>query len=423
LSQEARLAGRRRLPQGAVARSRELGAHLVVALPPGEAVIGGILLGERDDAQLYTAQDERLIEILARQAAVALENAAVWEEIETLRQRLEKENLHLREQVSVEMQVGDIVGSSPEVVELVNQIRQVAATDASVLLSGETGTGKELALRALHGLSPRADRPLAQVACAALPESLLESELFGHEKGAFSGADAVRVGRIEAADGGTFFFDDVDTLPLGVQAKLLRALQEREVQRLGSNQVRKVDVRIVASTNRDLLAEVREGRFREDLYYRLAVVPIRIPPLRERRSDIPLLAEHFVALESVRLGRQVRGISSKMMEALESYSWPGNIRELRNVIERALVLSTTDVLCLPGPLEAAPSSPAAETVAGEELGSASLAELLRRYKLRLVKSALSRSGGNQRRAAEILGMHRPSLTRMIRDLGLRDESP
>ncbi|MCH2172988.1 sigma 54-interacting transcriptional regulator [Myxococcota bacterium] len=424
VSQEARLTGRRRLPQGAIARSRDLGAHLVVALTPSESVIGGILLGERDDGQLYTAQDEHLIEMIARQAAVALENAAFWEEIETLRQRLEKENLYLREQAAVEMQVGDIVGRSAGVIELVNQIRQVAATDASVLLIGETGTGKELAVRALHGLSPRSEGPLAQVACAALPENLLESELFGHEKGAFSGADSLRVGRIEAADGGTFFFDDVDTLPLGVQAKLLRALQEGEVQRLGSNDVRQVDVRIVASTNRDLLTEVREGRFREDLYYRLAVVPIRLPPLRERREDIPLLAEHFVSVESVRLGCHVRGISVEMMEALENYSWPGNIRELRNVIERALVLATDDVLRLPGPLETAASVPSGESVSAardEELGTASLAELMRRYKTHLVKAALSRSGGNQRRAAEILGMHRPSLTRMIRDLGLRGE--
>ena len=424
VSQEARLSRRRGTPQGALARSKELGLHLVVALPPGERTIGGIFLGEREDRQLFTRQDVALIEVLSRQAATVLENVVFWEEIEALRQRLEKENLQLREQVGVAMQVGDIVGTSAGVNELVQQLQQVAPTDASVLLMGETGTGKELALRALHGLSARASKPLVQVACAALPESLLESELFGHEKGAFSGAEQSRVGRIEAADGGTFFFDDVDTLPLGVQAKLLRALQEGEVQRLGSNQTKRVDVRIVASTNRDLLAEVRAGRFREDLYYRLAVVPLRIPPLRERREDIAALAEHFVALESVRLGRQVRGISVEMMEALEHYSWPGNIRELRNVIERSLVLATDDVLRLPAPLGEPLSPEEGRDGSGQEadeLGSASLAELLRRYKTRLVKLALQRSGGNQRRAAQILGMHRPSLTRMIGDLGLRDE--
>ena len=194
-----------------------------------------------------------------------------------------------------------------------------------------------------------------KIACAALPEPLLESELFGHERGAFTGAVGRKAGRFEVADGGTIFFDDVDTLPLGVQAKLLRALQEGEVQRLGSNEVRRVDVRVVAATNRDLLADVRAGRFREDLYYRLNVVPLRIPPLRERREDIPLLVEHFVRQDGQRLGRStVRAVSAEALEALRAYAWPGNVRELRNVIQRALVLSRDDVLRLPGPLEAVP---------------------------------------------------------------------
>ena len=190
-----------------------------------------------------------------------------------------------------------------------------------------------------------------KIACAALPEPLLESELFGHERGAFTGAVGRKAGRFEVADGGTIFFDDVDTLPLGVQAKLLRALQEGEVQRLGSNEVRRVDVRVVAATNRDLLAEVRAGRFREDLYYRLNVVPLRIPPLRERVEDIPLLVEHFIRQDGPRLGPSVRAVSAEALEALRAYSWPGNVRELRNVIQRALVLSHDEVLRLPGPLE------------------------------------------------------------------------
>lgn len=420
-----RVGERQHLPQGASARCRELQLSLAIPLPPGDAVVGGILLGEREDGRPYVAREEGLIAILAQQVSTSLENAAAWGEVELLRERLEKENQYLREKVNVEMHAGDIVGSSDAVREMVGQIHQVAETDSSVLLVGETGTGKELAVRAIHGLSARANFPLAQVACAALPETLLESELFGFEKGAFSGAETRRDGRIEAAEGGTFFLDDVDTLPLGVQAKLLRAIQEGEVQRLGSNEVRRVNVRIVASTNRDLLAEVRAGRFREDLYYRLAVVPIRLPPLRERREDIPVLAQHFVEMESVRLGRQVLGISAGMMEALEAYDWPGNIRELRNVIERALVLCRQDVLRLPGPIEAGgrPSSSVsdADSEKGAELGEASLTELVRRYKKELVMMALARSGGNQRRAAELLGMHRPSLTRMIRDLGLRDD--
>src|SRR5262249_37896151 len=229
----------------------------------------------------------------------------------------------------------------------------------SVLVQGETGTGKELVVRAIHSLSRRRDRALVQVACAALPEPLLESELFGHEKGAFTGADERKLGRLEIADGGTLFLDDGDTLPLAVQAKLLRALQEGELQRLGTARVARVDLRVLAATNRDLAAEVRAGRFREDLYYRLCVVPIRIPPLRERRGDVPLLVEHFVRVGCAKLGREVRGIAAETMAELEAYAWPGNVRELRNVIERALVMLAGDVLRLPAPLVPGGSPPVA----------------------------------------------------------------
>src|SRR5262249_48258985 len=220
----------------------------------------------------------------------------------------------------------------------------------SVLGQGETGTGKELVVRAIHALSRRSNRALVQVACAALPEPLLESELFGHEKGAFIGADDRKLGRLEIAHGGTLFLDDVDTLPLAVQAKLLRALQDGELQRLGAARVTRVDLRVIAATNRDLVTEVRAGRFREDLYYRLCVVPIRVPPLRERRGDVLLLVEHFVRVGAAKLGREVRGVASETMAELEAYAWPGNVRELRNVIERALVMLTGDVLRLPAPL-------------------------------------------------------------------------
>jgi two-component system response regulator HydG len=255
--------------------------------------------------------------------------------------------------------------------------------------------------------------------CGAVPENLIESELFGHEKGSFTGATQAKAGRFEVADGGTLFFDDVDTLPLGVQAKLLRAIQEGEVQRVGSNAVRTVDVRIVAATNKDLLAEVRAGRFREDLYYRLHVVPIRLPALRERPDDIPLLVQHFIEREGPRLGRRVTAVAAETMAELTRYAWPGNIRELRNVIERALVMSSGEVLRLPGPLrahEAVSSSGAAS----DELGRTPFPELVRRKKIEWIREALERSGGNQRRAAELLGLHRPSLTRMIRELGIRD---
>jgi two-component system response regulator HydG len=284
-----------------------------------------------------------------------------------------------------------------------------------------------MAVRILHAASARAERALVKLACAALPENLLESELFGHERGAFTGADRAREGRFEVADGGILFFDDVDTLSLAVQAKLLRALQEGEVQRLGSNTVRKVDVRIVATTNRDLEEEVRAGRFREDLYYRLAVVPIRLPPLREREGDIPILVEHLVRTEAQRLGREVREVASEALAEMAAYDWPGNVRELRNVVERAIVLETGPILHLPGPLggagpkDAAPSRISPDALARGAVGAAPLKELLREYKRALIETALRNEDGNLSRAAEVLGLHRPSLSRMVRDLGLRDD--
>jgi two-component system response regulator HydG len=298
------------------------------------------------------------------------------------------------------------------------EIARVAPTDAFVWVEGETGTGKELVVRSLHAQSPRRERLLVPVACAAVPEALLESELFGHERGAFTGATARKLGRFEVADGGTLFLDDVDTLPLAIQAKLLRAVQEGELQRLGSAVVRRVDVRVVAATNRDLRAEVRAGRFREDLYYRLAVVPLRVPALRERREDIARLVEHFVRQQGPRIGRRVRSVAAEALAELVAYDWPGNVRELRSVVERALVMDTGEVLRLPAPLVAGDgrAATAADAAGAAELGTATLAELVSRYKRGLAESALVQAGGNQRRAAELLGLHRPSFTRMLNAL-------
>jgi len=283
-----------------------------------------------------------------------------------------------------------------------------------------------LAVRLLHARSDRAERVLVKLPCAALPEQLLESELFGHEKGAFTGADKTREGRLEVADGGTIFFDDVDTLSLAVQAKILRAIQEGEIQRLGSNQLRKVDVRVVAATNRDLQSEVRAGRFREDLYYRLAVVPVRLPPLRERLDDLPLLVEHIAVEQGKRLGREIQEIQADSLARMKEYDWPGNIRELRNVVERAIVMEDGPILRVHGPIGGGPGEPLGGGESSRdlaaELGQKSLQDLLRDYKKSLIEAALKKSNGNQRRAAELLGLHRPSLTRMIKDLGLRDDS-
>ncbi len=412
---------RRGASRAAVQRLAELGGRLAVALPPREGQLGSLVLGPRRDGRLYTSDDVALVEILAGQAATALENTRAWENVRALQQRVSAENVYLREEMALEQDLTEIVGHSQAIRAVIAQVRQVAPTDVAVLVEGETGTGKELVVRALHALSPRAERVLVKVACAAVPETLLESELFGHERGAFTGATERKIGRFEVAERGTIFFDDVDTLPPGVQAKLLRALQEGEVQRLGSNEVRRVDVRVVAATNRDLLAEVRAGRFREDLYYRLNVIPIRIPPLRDRIEDIPLLVEHCLRRAGGRLGRTVRGVAADTMAELQSYAWPGNVRELRNVVERALVLCPGDVLRLSSPLDPDAAASAGASVGVEDdLGKASLAELVRRHKVRLVTRALELTGGNQREAAALLGLHRPSLTRMLRDLGLRE---
>jgi transcriptional regulator with GAF, ATPase, and Fis domain len=393
-----------------------------IAASPAEAVVlpfperpelHGALILER---RAYSRDDHLLLETLAAQAALAIGNARAWEEIAMLERRAREENAYLREAILPAADSGALVGQSLGLRSVLAQVRQVAPTDAAVLVLGETGTGKELVVREIHRQSRRSDRVLVQVASAAVPETLLESELFGHEKGAFTGASTRRLGRFELADGGTLFLDDVDTLPLGIQAKLLRAIQEGEVQRLGGTQVRVVDVRLVAASNRDLLAEVRAGRFREDLYYRLHVVPIRLPPLRERREDIPLLVEHFARRESARLGRPIRALPAETLAVLQRYDWPGNVRELRNLVERASVMSPDGVLRLPDVLAAGPAVPDREP-SRSDLGKASLAELMQRYKARLIRTAMERSGGNQRRAAELLGIHRPSLTRMLRDLG------
>ncbi len=257
---------------------------------------------------------------------------------------------------AVEQTLEQIVGRSPGLMQVLDQVARVAPTDASVLITGETGTGKELIARAIHSASKRRDKPLIKVNCAALPEGLVESELFGHEKGAFSGAVAKRPGRFELADGGTIFLDEIGELPADAQVKLLRVLQEREFDRVGGTAPVRVDVRVIAATNRDLLKEVREKSFREDLYYRLNVFPIRLPPLRDRRDDIPLLAKSLVNKFSVRIGKGIDGVSDRTMQLLQDYAWPGNIRELENVLERAAILATgvtieiaADVLSTPPP--------------------------------------------------------------------------
>ena len=260
-------------------------------------------------------------------------------ELEQLKSRLEDENVYLQEEIKLDHNFGEIIGNSKALKQVLHQVEQVASTDFTVLILGETGTGKELIARAVHELSARKSRPLVKVNCATLPSHLVESELFGHEKGAFTGAVACKVGRFELADRGTIFLDEIGDLPLELQVKLLRALQEAEFEHLGGSKTIKVNVRVIAATNRNLERLIQRGRFRKDLFYRLNVYPITIPPLRERREDIALLVNHFVTKYSAKVGKHTKTVPKKMMEALRSYHWPGNIRELENIIERALVIS------------------------------------------------------------------------------------
>ena len=259
---------------------------------------------------------------------------------EAERARLAEQNLYLQQEIKSVHNFEEIVGRSPALTAVLDKVRRVAPTDASVLIYGETGTGKELIARAIHSTSQRRDRPLIKINCAALPAGLVESELFGHEKGAFTGAIARHTGRFELADGGTIFLDEIGELPAETQAKLLRVLQEHEFDRVGGTSPRKVDVRVIAATNRDLLKAVREKAFREDLYYRLNVFPIQLPPLRERPEDIPLLAKYLLDKFAARIGRRFDGIDPATLRRLMAYPWPGNVRELQNVLERAVILAT-----------------------------------------------------------------------------------
>ena len=331
------------------------------------------------------------------------------EELEVVLQRaIEKKGLlaetrHLRARLEHKYRFDNLVGESPEMISVFKAIRQVAPSSASVLLLGESGTGKELFAQALHQNSPRRAKPFVRVACAALPETLLESELFGHERGSFTGAISTRAGRFEAADGGTLFLDEIGDISPTVQVKLLRFLEEREFERVGGNKTYKVDVRIVAATHRDLEAKLKDGTFREDLYYRLNVIEIRIPPLRARPGDVPILAQHFLHKYAQANGKEIEGISDDVMALLLGHAWPGNVRELENTMERAVVLATTPAL---GPLHfptlrkaaAVEVAGAASEVAGVRIPGSTLAQLEQEAILRTIESV----AGSTSRAAAIL---------------------
>lgn len=298
-------------------------------------------------SEAWDREDLEFLEQVGRQVSVAVENVLAYQEISRLKDRLAREKLYLQDEIHTEHNFTEIIGESKALKRVLKQLETVASTDSTVLIQGETGTGKELIARAIHNLSGRRERTFVKLNCAAIPMGLLESELFGHERGAFTGAIAQKIGRFELAHQGTLFMDEVGDIPLELQAKLLRVLQEQEFERLGSTKTIKVNVRLVTATNRDLSRMIAEKEFRSDLYYRLNVFPISIPPLRERREDIPLLVRYFAQKYSRRMNKPIEAISSETMDALVSYDWPGNIRELENMIERAVILSQESTLFVP----------------------------------------------------------------------------
>ena len=307
----------------------------------------GTLVFVSKQSSAYDTANMGFLQLVANQVAVAIGNALAFQEIEALKDQLAKEKDYLEEEALTEHNFGEIVGGSAALRRVLKEVETVASTGSTVLIRGETGTGKELIARALHDLSPRRERTFVKLNCAAIPTGLLESELFGHEKGAFTGAISQKIGRFELAHRGTLFLDEVGDIPPELQPKLLRVLQEQEFERLGGTKTIRVDVRLVAATNRDLAAMVADGCFRSDLYYRLNVFPVVLPPLRERPDDIPPLVRHFTQRFARRMGRRIESIPSSVMEALVRYAWPGNIRELQNIIERAVILSPGTALQVP----------------------------------------------------------------------------
>lgn len=361
----------------------------------------------------YANSEVHFLQLVANQVAVAFENAQAYQEIQALKDKLSKENAYLEDEIRTEHNFGDIVGDSAALRRVLKQVETVAPTDSTVLIRGETGTGKELVARALHERSPRQSRGFIKLNCAAIPMGLLESELFGHEKGAFTGAISQKIGRFELAHQGTLFLDEVGDIPAELQPKLLRVLQEQEFERLGSTKTIKVDVRLLAATHRDLTKMVADGRFRQDLYYRLNVFPLLLPSLRERTDDIPRLVRHFTQLFARRMGRRIETIPASVMDALVRYPWPGNVRELQNIIERAVILSLGSVLQIPlSDLQTVPApSPSQESL------PTTLADAEREHIMR----ALQETGwvvGGPKGAAAHLGMKRSTLLWKMQKLGI-----
>jgi formate hydrogenlyase transcriptional activator len=400
---------------------RESVSHLITAgmqsavwvpLIHRERTLGAIAAASRKE-NAFTQHDAERLASVAGHVAMAVNNALAFKQISELRDRLDQEREYLKEEINLEHNFDDIVGESTGLRNVLRHIETVAPTDATVLIQGETGTGKELLARAIHNLSPRAERTFIKLNCAAIPAGLLESELFGHEKGAFTGAIARKIGRLELAHEGTLFLDEVGEMPLELQPKLLRALQEREIERLGGTRPILVNVRLIAATNRDLAKMVAEKEFRSDLFYRLKVFPVFAPPLRERTGDIPILVRHFVARHSRRMGKTITSIPPEAMDALVAWKWPGNIRELENFLERAVILSRGPVLYVP----LAEIEDIGEEEDDTESANPTLQAAEREHILRTLREAKGMIGGPAGAAAK-LGLKRTTLNSKIKKLGI-----
>ncbi|MEW6616473.1 MAG: sigma-54 dependent transcriptional regulator [Thermodesulfobacteriota bacterium] len=327
--------------------------------------------------------------------------------------QLEEENLLNRERLGIRFDFSSIIGNSPKMKELFETLSMVSPTNATVLLLGESGTGKEIVANAIHQNSPKKENPYIKVNCAALPETLLESELFGHEKGAFTGAIYKKKGRFELADGGTIFLDEIGEMSIPTQAKILRVLQEREFEAVGGTRTIQVNVRIITATNKDLEEEVKKRKFREDLYYRLNVVPITIPPLRERKEDIPILAEHFLCIYNEKNKRSIRGFEPRVIDVLIRYTWPGNVRELENIVERMVIMCRGEIISL-NDLPSAIGGSQQE----EEQSEIIMGHTLRDTEREVIRRTLEKTGGNRTKASAILGITRKTLQNKIKEYGL-----
>jgi Nif-specific regulatory protein len=394
---------------------RELSLRTVVAFPIQSAgrVLGVLYIDSHSIAHEFTPEDIALLEGVAAVVAVGIENARLHEALKDSKNRLEIENLNLRRALKQDVRYGLLIGKSPRMQRVIELMEKVIPTQVSVLINGETGTGKELVARAIHQNGPRKDRNFIAVNCGALPENLLESELFGYKKGAFTGANEDRVGLFEAADQGTIFLDEVGEMPAALQVKLLRVLQDSQIRRVGDTVSRKVDIRLIAATNRDLKTEVEAGRFRQDLFYRLNVVPVELPPLRERGEDILLLSQHFLDIQSKQQEKSVRGMASEARELLLRYPWPGNVRELENAMARAVALADENAVLEPHLFGLG------ATVARRWDGQHTLRETLDAVEAETVREALRQCDSNVSRAARALGVSRQHLHNRMNFHGIR----